>query len=331
MIKVKEAMFYTKDNDKIVCKLCPHNCLLSEEQIGFCRSRKVINNKLYSLNYGKISAINLDPIEKKPLYHYKPGSYILSVGSFGCNFNCHFCQNYSISQFYLNGSYVMPSELIELALKYKSMGNIGIAFTYNEPSIFYEYIYDVVEHINEDLDIVLVTNGFINIEPLEKIIKKIKAVNIDLKAFNNKFYKEICHGNLQKVLETIKFMCKFIHVEITTLIIPNLNDSKDEINDLALWLSKIDKNIPLHLTRYFPAFKLEKEPTPINTLIELKNIAKQHLNYVYIGNTVALDNNTYCPNCKGKLIERMGFNVKSFLTSNKCPFCGYELKRFLTK
>lgn len=324
---MKEAMFYTKVKDKIYCNLCPHECKLSEGQTGLCRVRKVIDGKLYSLNYGKISAINLDPIEKKPLYHYKPGSLILSVGSVGCNFSCGFCQNFKISQtgetFFT--TFIPPEELINIALKYKGKGNIGIAFTYNEPSIFYEYIYDAIALLKDDIDIILVSNGYINEAPLKSIIKHVKAINFDLKSFNDDFYKKVCHGHLEPVLKSIEIACNNTHVEITTLIIPGLNDSEEEIDKLAFWISKLNPNIPLHLTRYFPTYKFKIEATPIETLIKLQSIAKKHLNFVYLGN-VLLSSDTICPNCNKTIIKRNGFEIQSFLTSNQCPFCSYKIE-----
>ncbi|MDO6353756.1 AmmeMemoRadiSam system radical SAM enzyme [Caloramator sp. CAR-1] len=324
---MKEAQFYNKIEDLVYCNLCPHGCKLSEGQTGLCRVRKVIDGKLYSLNYGKISAINLDPIEKKPLYHYKPGSLILSVGSVGCNFSCGFCQNYTISQtaetFFT--TFISPEELISIALKYKEKGNIGIAFTYNEPLIFYEYIYDTITLLKDELDIILVSNGYVNEAPLKDIIKHVKAINFDLKAYNEDFYKRICHGSLEPVLNSIKIAYNYTHVEITTLIIPGFNDSEEEIDKLSLWISKLSPNIPLHLTRYFPNYKFQIEATPIETLVRLQRIAKKHLNFVYLGN-VLLPSNTVCPNCNKILIKRNGFEVQSFMTSNQCPFCSFEIE-----
>lgn len=279
-----EARYYTKEDDKKVrCNLCPHRCLISDGGVGFCQARKNKNGKLYSLNYGYISSIAFDPIEKKPLYHFYPGSSILSIGTFGCSFRCLHCQNYSISQQMPQVFEMEVDKLIELAKKDRDC--IGIAFTYNEPTIWFEYVMDVAKRFKEEgLKTVLVTNGFLNKEPLVDLLSVIDAMNIDLKAFNEDFYKKICKGELESVKEFIQIAAQKAHVEVTTLIIPTLNDSEEEMESLSKWLASIDDRIPLHLTRYFPRYKMNLPPTPEETLRRLKDIAKRYLAYVYLGN-----------------------------------------------
>ncbi|MEZ0537644.1 AmmeMemoRadiSam system radical SAM enzyme [Caldicellulosiruptoraceae bacterium PP1] len=280
---MKEAKYYDVDNEKVKCKLCPHMCLLPEGKFGICRTRQNINGKLYSLNYGYISSIAFDPIEKKPLYNFYPGSSILSIGTYGCSFRCLHCQNYEISQEKPNLFEVETNKLIEFAKNDPKC--IGIAFTYNEPTNWFEYVIDVSKQFKENgLKTVLVTNGYLNKEPLYELLNYIDAMNIDLKAFSNDFYRKICGGEIEPVKQFIEISAQKIHIEITTLIIPTLNDSIEEIEKLSSWLASIDDRIPLHLTRYFPRYKMDLPPTPKEKLLELQKIAKKYLTYVYIGN-----------------------------------------------
>jgi len=282
------AMYYEKAEDnKVHCYLCPHNCLIASGKVGVCRVRKNIGGELYSLNYGKITSIALDPIEKKPLFHFHPGSIILSVGTFGCNLKCSFCQNWQIAHETPETYDITPQRLAEEAEKYATRGNVGIAYTYNEPTIWYEFVYETSKLIKEKgLANVLVTNGFISQKPLEDILPYIDAMNIDLKAFNSSFYKDICKSSnaLEHVKNTIANAVKKCHVEVTTLVIPDLNDSIEEIEELASWLASISSEIVLHLTRYFPRYKMDKPSTPIKTLSIAKEKASKYLKYVYLGN-----------------------------------------------
>jgi len=286
---MKASLFQCKAQDKLRCTLCPHNCLISDGHCGFCHGQKNIDGKLFSLNYGKVTSISLDPIEKKPLKNFFPGSKILSVGTFGCNFNCDFCQNWTISSATadsINTINIPPSVLIEKAQEFIPNGNIGIAFTYNEPTVWFDYILDVAIAAKEKgLKIVLVTNGFINPEPLSLLLPYIDAMNIDLKSFNSGFYSKICGGNLDAIKETIRTSIGKTHVEITTLIIPSLNDNPLEIAEMAKWVSELDPNTVLHLSRYFPNYKREvPPPTPMELLESCRDIAKKHLHHVYLGN-----------------------------------------------
>ncbi|WP_045175959.1 AmmeMemoRadiSam system radical SAM enzyme [Anaerocellum danielii] len=279
-----EARYYEKlEGKKVRCKLCPHGCILSQGSTGFCRARKNVDGKLYSLNYGYISSIAFDPIEKKPLYHFYPGSSILSIGTFGCSFRCLHCQNFEISQLTPNVFEVEIEKLIALAKKDPKC--IGIAFTYNEPTIWFEYVMDVAKAFKQEgLKTVLVTNGYLNEEPLQELLEVIDSANIDVKAFNDEFYKKVCSGDLETVKRFVEVCAKKIHIEITTLIIPTLNDRDEEIENLAKWIASIDDRIPLHLTRYFPRYKMTLPPTPKETLMRLREVAKKYLVNVYLGN-----------------------------------------------
>lgn len=285
-----EAMFYNKlEHQRVHCYLCPHNCNIPRDGRGICGVRKNIDGILYSLNYGEISSIGMDPIEKKPLYRFHPGSYILSVGSVGCNLKCPFCQNHSIAQVKpeeIHTHQAESDEIVAKALDLRKQGNIGIAYTYNEPSIWYEFVYETARKAQEEgLLNVLVTNGYISEEPLKQILPYIDAMNIDLKAYNDKFYHELVKGGLEEVRETIRRASGQCHVEITTLVIPGWNDSVEEMNEMAAWLASLSPDIPLHLSRYFPKYLMtERPPTSMDSLIELRKTAENHLKYVYLGN-----------------------------------------------
>ena len=282
---MKPAMYYEKQDDKVKCLLCPHSCLIGQDKFGRCSVRTNQDGQLKSINYGEITAINLDPIEKKPLYHFYPGKNILSVGTFGCNFSCDFCQNYSIAQYKSRSQFLSVEALIDQCLK--ADNNIGIAFTYNEPSIWYEYIYDTAKALKEnhpEFKIVLVTNGFIEEEPLRNLLPYVDAMNIDLKSFKQAYYSEVCGGSLAPVLRTIEIASQHCHVEVTTLLVTGLNDSKEEVEQIASFLGSIDQDIPLHLSRYFPMYKMKEPPTDIDVMVSSQAIAKKYLNHVYLGN-----------------------------------------------
>ena len=290
----KESSFLENEDDKIRCLLCPHRCLIKEGQSSRCLSRKNIGGKLYSLNYGKVLGAALDPIEKKPLYRFYPSSYIFSVGTFGCNFDCLFCQNHSLVHSVpieektekKPNNYrdeVSPEELIGAVLKTPS---IGIAFTYNEPTVWYEYIKDVLPLAKEkDLKTVLVTNGFIEEEPLHGILPMVDAMNIDLKSFSPQFYTKVCKGKIEPVINTIKRAASEIHVEVTCLVIEGYNSGDDEMEALSQMLSKIRPDIPLHISAFYPAYKMrDKVPTRPETIRHLCKTAQRNLKYVYPGN-----------------------------------------------
>ncbi len=276
------------DENEIRCNVCMHHCHLKEGQIGRCRARKNEKGKSKSINYGYLTSIALDPIEKKPLACFYPGSMILSVGSYGCNLNCPFCQNDSIAMASHNEVETLiltPEQLAKKAYDLRNQGNIGIAFTYNEPLVGYEYVRDTAKIVHEyGMKNVVVTNGSLSEEAANDILPYIDAYNIDLKGFTNEYYHKL-GGNLDYVKTFISLAVKYAHVEITTLIVPGENDTKEEIGELAEWLSCIDKDMPLHLTRFFPRRNMkEKEPTNVNLLYELQKEAKKYLNRVFVGN-----------------------------------------------
>ncbi|MBO4908823.1 MAG: AmmeMemoRadiSam system radical SAM enzyme [Lachnospiraceae bacterium] len=275
-------------SDKAVCPVCPHHCQLPEGSLGRCHARINRNGTVVSSNYGKITSIALDPIEKKPLAFFYPGSKILSVGSYGCNLSCPFCQNYDIAsigeEHFAELHTATPEKLLEIAQDTIPEGNIGIAYTYNEALVGYEFVLDTAKLIRKAGMInVLVTNGNACKPVLEKILPYIDAMNIDLKCFTEDGYKKL-GGDLRTVMEFIEESLKKCHVEITSLIVPGLNDSPEEMEEEAAWIASLDPDIPLHITRYFPRYKYREAPTDINLMKELKAVAEKHLNRVLLGN-----------------------------------------------
>lgn len=290
MLNIREALYWEKRTDaRVLCTLCPHRCLLSPEESGLCGARKNQEGTLIPLTYGEVSSLALDPIEKKPLRRFHPGSVILSVGSVGCNMNCPYCQNHEIARGIpgqVRTRYMSPESLVEKALSLTGQGNIGLAYTYNEPLIWYEMILDTGRLIREaGMKNVLVTNGFISLEPLEQLLPLVDALNIDLKSFRPEVYRDRLGGGLETVKETIRMAARQCHVEVTTLVVPGMNDDPEEIRQLAAFLGEISPDIPLHLTRFFPRHRMsDGSPTPAGTLNLLVRLAGQYLNHVYPGN-----------------------------------------------
>ncbi len=330
---MKEALFYTsREQNKVVCTLCPHNCLIREGERGLCKVRVNKNGKLITLVYNKVSALHFDPIEKKPLYHFYPGKQILSVGSFGCNFKCPFCQNDSISQTFpeeaAGGRIITPEQIVEEAQSLPN--NIGIAYTYNEPITFYEYMSDCAQEAHsQGLKNVVVSNGFINEAPLKKLLPFTDAFNIDLKAFNNTFYRKQAKGELKPVLDTIQTIVQAgKHLEVTFLVIPGLNDDPEEFTNMVRWIAeKAGSKVPLHISRYFPAYKQINPPTPVSTLENFYTIATGILDYVFLGNVSFPDkSDTFCPGCGKVLIKREGYRIhkNKYLNGPYCLNCGAE-------
>ena len=274
------------------CEVCFRHCELKDGQIGFCKARIGKGDKVVSYNYGQITSIALDPIEKKPLRRFFPGSKIISVGSFGCNLRCPFCQNYEISwsdeveYVAKQARYISPEQLVKIAERYTDSGNIGIAYTYNEPLVGYEYVRDSAKLVHEaGLKNVLVSNGSVELKILEEIIPYVDAMNIDLKGYSENYYKKLLKGDRKQVLDFIEEAAKHCHIELTTLIIPNENDSIEEMKELSSWIASIDKTIPLHISRFFPCFNMtDRGPTSVKRVYDLADVAREKLDYVYTGN-----------------------------------------------
>jgi pyruvate formate lyase activating enzyme len=279
-----EARFWEAGaNGAAICRLCPHGCQIAPEKTGICGARENHDGALYALNYGLVSSLALDPIEKKPLRRFHPGKQILSIGGFGCNLHCPFCQNCHISLVYDKdeGEWLEPHEILAYAAQTIPNGNIGVAFTYNEPFINYEYVYDCAKLIHSaGMQNVLVTNGFVNREPLAELLPYIDAMNIDLKGFTAEFYRRV-GGELEAVKETIALARQHCHVEVTTLVIPDENE--DDVKALAEWLALLDPELPLHLTRFYPRHLYsDRQATSPSTIAGLAETARQYLRYVYI-------------------------------------------------
>ncbi|HEX2925999.1 MAG TPA: AmmeMemoRadiSam system radical SAM enzyme [Ruminiclostridium sp.] len=273
---------------KAECKICPHHCKIEEGHVGLCRARTNRQGNVICGNYGKLTAMALDAIEKKPLRHFHPGSSILSVGSYGCNMKCPFCQNCDISMVSEHETQTVGiscEELAEKALELKNRGNIGIAYTYNEPLISYEFVRDCAETAkSKGLKNVAVTNGYICEEPLKELLPLIDAFNIDLKGFTEKYYHKL-RGDLETVKRTIELASQSCHVEITTLVVPGENDSDEEMEALSGWLSSVDRQIPLHISRFFPRWQMQdRSATPVSKIYHLAELARKNLKYVYEGN-----------------------------------------------
>ena len=279
-----------------ICDVCFRQCKLEEGQTGFCGARICRDGQIVAANYGRLTSVALDPIEKKPLKMFMPGSQVLSLGSYGCNLRCPFCQNSSISwsqkafEYKDSADFYEPEEIVNSALELQTRGNIGLAFTYNEPLVGYEFVRDTARLAKDaGLQNVLVTNGTSTQKVLNEILPYIDAMNIDLKSFTDRFYKDFIGGDFQMVKDFITGAAKSCHVELTTLIIPDENDSEEEMRELSSWVAALEnqicKRIPLHITRFFPAFKLtDKEPTPVSTILRLVKIAKENLEFVFPGN-----------------------------------------------
>ena len=328
---MKEAMHWTaQDGKKVKCGLCPHNCTIADGKRGICGVRQNNDGTLYSLIYGRISSAHPDPIEKKPLYHFHPGSTALSFGTVGCNLRCKHCQNHEISQARDSAfdrlQHMEISELEDLA---RNSASDGVAWTYNEPSIWHEFTLEgCIEAKKKGLYTVYVTNGYMNEAPLREIGPHLDAANVDVKAFTDKFYKEISGARLQPVLDACKtYRDMKVHLELTYLIIPTLNDSASEMESLCKWVVKeLGPDVPVHFSRFHPDYQLvDLGPTPVKKVEEACTIGKKAgLDFVYGGNVPHGDyENTRCPECNGLLIERHGFFAEvRGLNDGKCSKCG---------
>lgn len=329
-----EAILYDKlPNNKIRCNLCAHRCKISESHIGICGVRKNLNGQLFALNYGKLIAQHVDPIEKKPLYHFYPGSKVYSIATVGCNFKCAFCQNYEIAQLpvienRVVGQDVAPEEIVDQAIRRDCK---SIAYTYTEPTIFYEYAFDVAQlAYKASLKNIFITNGYITPEALRKIAPCLDAVNVDLKSFSNDFYKKICKAKLQPVLDALRLMKQLgIWIEVTTLVIPTFNDSYEELQSIAEFILGLGAETPWHVSAFYPAYKFEDvAPTSRQLLYRAWEIAQSvGLRYVYIGNLGEQEfATTYCYNCGMALIRRTFSAVtENHLNKGRCPFCNVKI------
>lgn len=335
---IKEAMLYEKlSGGNVRCHLCGHKCKIAPTKRGICGVRENRDGILYSLIYGMVAAENVDPIEKKPFFHVYPGSESLSLSTVGCNFSCTFCQNSDISQMpresgEIRGRKITPDEIVESAV---ATGSVTIAYTYTEPTVFFEFAYDIgrIAH-DRGIKNVFVTNGFMTVEAIDKISPYLDAANVDLKSFSDDFYRKRCGGRLLPVLNSIRKMKDLgIWVEVTTLIIPTLNDSDEELRQIAEFILSVGAEVPWHISRFHPTYKMVNLPvTPVETIHRAAEIGKESgLRYVYSGNVPGdVGENTYCHNCGNLLISRYGFHVNSInLQESRCPKCNTPLDGIL--
>lgn len=329
-----EAVLYDKlENGQVRCKLCAHRCRVADGKRGICAVRENNSGTLYSLVYGRAISANVDPIEKKPLFHFLPGTRSYSIATAGCNFSCVFCQNWQISQItkgprgQIVGEDLPPDKIVERAMK---LGCQSISYTYTEPTIFFEYAYDTARLAQKaGLKNIFVTNGYQTPETIEQMVGVIDAVNVDLKSFSDEYYRSLCGGRLAPVLDSIKLMYKRgIWVEVTTLIVPDQNDSQEEITQIAEYLCGISRDIPWHISRFYPQYRMDEScPTTLETLYRAYELGKKAgLNYIYVGNVPGNEyENTYCPGCGEKVIGRFSYSVEKYLQGEKCPKCGEKM------
>jgi pyruvate formate lyase activating enzyme len=323
-----EARYYSKLPDsKVQCRLCPHECIIGDGRAGFCGVRRNRGGTLLATTYGMAASVAMDPIEKKPLYHFYPGSYILSIGQAGCTFRCQFCQNWQLLDPDIPQRALRPEDAVRLARRENS---IGIAYTYNEPYVGFEYVLDTSKLAREaGLKNVLVTNGYYMPEPFAELAPLTDAMNIDLKGIRQEFYRKYSNGDLAPVQRTIETaVARGIHVELTLLLIPGLNDSEEELRDWVDYVAGVDPTMPVHFSRYHPAYKMNIPPTPPASLERAYNIAVKKLQYVYVGNVIGMvGSDTVCPGCGAIVIERVGYQTRvRTLDGNKCGACGRVLK-----
>jgi len=336
---LKEAVLWEPaEAQKVQCRLCSFRCRIGEGKLGHCNVRKNIGGKLYSLNYYKVCATNVDPIEKKPMYHFQPGSRSFSIAAVGCNFRCEFCQNWQISQAALetgriDGEAITPEQIAEAAVR---SGCKSIAYTYTEPTIFMELCNDCARPAKErGLANVFVSNGYMTREAIDFAADWLDGINVDLKAFTDDYYEKLCSARLEPVLDSIAYIAKEtnIWIEITTLLLPGQNDSEEELKKLANWLvAEAGPDVPWHISRFYPQYKYtDSEPTPLESLQRAEEIGKAAgLHYVYLGNVPGMDGETtYCYKCHTKLIGRIGYRITAnHIKDSKCPNCGTAIAGF---
>lgn len=325
-----EAKLYTQsDKGYVDCHLCEFRCHIADGKRGVCGVRENMGGVLYTHIYGKLIAENIDPIEKKPLFHFQPASTSYSIATVGCNFRCLHCQNAEISQMPRDQKRILGEEASaeEVVNEAYATGCSSISYTYTEPTIFFEFAYDIgVKARERDLRNVFVTNGYMTKECLDEMRGVLDAANVDVKSFSENFYKKVCGATLSPVLKSVEYMRKLgIWVEITTLVIPTMNDSEEELRNIARWIYSTDKSMPWHVSAFHPAYKLrDVPPTPVSTIQRAREIGlEEGLRYVYTGNIPGeKGESTFCYNCKKMLIERVGFAVKkNIITDSRCPHC----------
>jgi len=329
MVK-KAYLFHKTKNEEVECDLCSHRCRIAPSKFGICGVRKNKDGELVTLVYGELIAAHADPIEKKPLYHFMPGTTAFSIATIGCNFRCGFCQNWQISQASKRKEEVYSEKSLspeEIVAEAKKNGCQSISYTYTEPTIFFEIAYDTAKLANKQgLANTFVTNGYMTREALEKIKPYLDACNVDLKSFREDFYRKVCKAHLKPVLESIKNMKEMgIWIEITTLVVPGQNDSDEELKDIAEFISSIDKDIPWHISRFHPDYQYsDSKPTPMETMQKAVSLGKKAgLNYVYLGNVYGESDVTVCPNCGKEVLVRRGFwLMENNINDSKCRFCG---------
>jgi len=329
---MKEAKFWKAEKGRVRCGLCPHSCLIAEGKRGICGVRENRGGTLYSLIYGKASSIHVDPIEKKPLFHFKPGEMVLSLGTVGCNFRCEHCQNFAISQADADSPLLREMRAEEIPRLCTLEGCGGVAWTYNEPTIWHEFTLDSSRLAKErGLFTVYVTNGYIQEEPLKEIARYLDGMNIDIKAFREDFYRKVCKAHLEPVLRAAELAYRLaVHVELTYLIIPTMNDSTEEITEFTRWVcDHLSPDVPVHFTRFHPDYKmLNLQSTPMETMNMAYDIAlREGLRFVYLGNVpYSSRENTYCPSCGALVVERMGYRILTKgLRGDRCASCGEAL------
>jgi len=333
---MKEALFYkAQPESKVSCFLCNHKCLIEEGKFGLCRVRQNLKGVLYSLNYGKLAASHVDPVEKKPLYHFLPGSSTYSIASIGCNFSCDFCQNWQISQaaearkMHTQEFAVEPDEVASDALRSQCK---SISYTYTEPTIYFEFAYEcALLAQKKNLKNIFVTNGYMSEVALRQIAPYLDAANVDLKSFQETFYRTRCKARLTPVLDNIRLMKKLgVWVEVTTLLIPGENDSVDELTNIAQFIAQVDSHMPWHVSAFRPEYKLiDKIATPLTSLGQAYRIGKKcGLKFIYLGNVTSDEGSTtFCPSCTKPLIKRMGFLVTgNQIKAGRCGYCNAEIK-----
>ncbi|HEU5359638.1 MAG TPA: AmmeMemoRadiSam system radical SAM enzyme, partial [Candidatus Deferrimicrobiaceae bacterium] len=302
------AAYWHPEGSGVRCELCPHRCLISPGKRGICRVRENREGTLVALTYGKVSAVQFDPVEKKPLYHFHPGKSILSIGSVGCNFRCGFCQNFHLVEC---RAPLAPVPISDLVRATRREGAVGISYTYNEPAIWFEFVLDCAREFRKaGMANVLVTNGYLRPEPLAELLPLVDAMNIDLKSMDPGFYRKICGGTLEPVLDTIRQSAAATHIEITNLLVTGENDSDESIRAVVDFVAGVDPEIPLHFSRYTPMHRFTAPPTPPDRLAAAFRIGRERMPYVYVGNYYLEGaQHTWCPSCGARVIRRDGYRT----------------------